>query len=337
MKQVLSISLAFLFGLVFTWLSRYFARKLGVVNQPNNLVPQHVKPVAYLGGIGIFFGILLTCLSVAFIESVLIPSWFLGMCFLYLLLGLVDDLVEMKPLSKFASQFFLAGLAVWGGISFPFTQLYLIDFGLSVFWILILVNASNLTDVCDGLVGGLSVIIFLWICLIGIDQNMIALIAAGATLGFLVFNSPPASIFMGDAGSHLLGFIVAYLSLTTFSISELVFGFFPLALLSGVFLFELIFLIVTRQKKGLKWWLGSSDHFSLRLQAIGKSKWQTDLIAWGMGLFCGMPLVVVVYKDNSILFFGLTICLVLGMFAYFWWYLIKQEKKMPDKNYRSVV
>lgn len=327
MKQVFSFTLAFLFGLIFTFLARYFARKFGIVNQPNAIVPQHTKPIAYLGGTGIFFGILMTCLSIAYQESTPIPYWFLGMCFLYLSLGVIDDLVEIKPLLKFVIQLFVASLAVWGGISFPFTNFYLLDFVGSVFWILVLVNALNLTDVCDGLVGGLCAIAFLWIYLMGADQSMISLIAAGSILGFLVFNSPPASIFMGDAGSHLLGFIFAYITMTTFSAQGLVFGFVPVALLSGVFLFELIFLIVIRQKKGLKWWLGSPDHFSLRLQAIGKSKWQTDAIAWAMGLACGLPLVAITYKHGSFLFLGLAICVMLGMFAYFWQYLIKQEKE----------
>ena len=268
MNIIASLAIAFLSGLVFTFLARSFARQFGIVNKPTGLVPQHTKPIAYLGGLGIYLGLLVACLIQHFLYTTPIPYWFLLLGFLYLTMGVMDDLMVMRPLTKFAFQVVLASLAVWAGVIFPFTGMMIVDYGLSAFWILVLVNAFNLTDVCDGLVGGLSVVVFLSISFFIGSASIIPLLVAGSILGFLVYNSPLASIFMGDAGSHLLGFWAAYFTLTSMTANGIILGFLPVAILTGVFLFELTFLIIVRYRKGLKWWLGSPDHFSLRLQAL---------------------------------------------------------------------
>ncbi|MFA6047017.1 MAG: MraY family glycosyltransferase [Phycisphaerales bacterium] len=274
-------------GAVATWLVRTFARRYGIVNKPNPIVPQHTRPVAYLGGVGLGVGAVCGMLALWFTSpadttALGQPLSAIGLCaLLYLALGVFDDLVALKPAKKFVLQGLVALLAVLLGSWAPMTGVGLVDRAISWFWIVTLVNAFNLTDVCDGLVGSLSVAMFAIIALAYPPLAPICALLAASCGGFLLFNKPPATIFMGDAGSHLLGYLAAALTLAGIVLSESGVRSHVIAapLLVGVPLFELTFLIVVRTRKGLAWWRGSPDHFSLRLQAGGMTRAQTDLIA----------------------------------------------------------
>ena len=285
--QIIPAVTALIGATVGTLAVRTFARRFNIVNKPNPIVPQHTRPVAYLGGVGLAIGaasgmvaLFLTgqgdkVLAVFPIASSVIPA------FLFLALGVVDDLVTFKPAKKFVLQAGVAALAVGLGLWCPLTGIAIVDRALCWFWIVTLVNAFNFTDVCDGLLGSLSAVMFAFIAVAFPAVAPVAIVFAAASVGFLVFNKPPATIFLGDAGSHLLGFVAAALTLvgasdaSTEPVSRLI---APLFLVS-VPLFELTFLTVVRIRKGLAWWRGSPDHFSLRLQAGGFSRLQTDTIA----------------------------------------------------------
>ena len=311
MTSLLILFVAIVSGLLGTWGSRSIAHYFNIVNNPNSIVPQHTKAIAYLGGLGIYLGILFIVVATYSLSEM--PLLFLGLSGGYMILGIIDDLTVMTPAIKFTFQLALAILSVSLGVKYAFTNILWLDMTLSAFWILVLVNAYNLTDVCDGLVGGLSIVSTLVIFFLVSDAGILPLIVSGATIGFLFFNAPPASIFMGDAGSHLLGFILAYFSLTIALGDNITFDFLPLASLSGVMLFELVFLIYTRTKKNLKWWQGSNDHFSLRLQAHGWSKWKTNIFAWFLGTLCGLPMLLTFF-DCKLYVCLLSIVLILAIF-----------------------
>lgn len=264
-------------------MARTVALKLRIVNRPNPIVPQHVGDVAYLGGVGIALGIFLSAVTLPFMRVIPwhgVPSTVVLPGVLFLALGVGDDLLSFRPLPKFGLQLAAAAFAVALGNTCAITGIRVLDSTLSSVWILILVNAFNVTDVCDGLVGGLAAISFaILACLLPTQSSMIVVLA-GVCAGFLVFNLPPASIFLGDAGSHLLGFLVASFSLETLRNFGSWPGLFQMVLVAGVPLCEVLFLVVVRIGKRIPWWKGSPDHFSLRLQAAGLSRFQTDLLAW---------------------------------------------------------
>jgi UDP-GlcNAc:undecaprenyl-phosphate GlcNAc-1-phosphate transferase len=262
-------------GAVCTWLVRAFALRAGIVNRPTGLVPQHTRPVAYLGGVGVAAG-LACALALVQLRAPAWP-WLVGGA-LFTAIGLVDDLRPFSPRGKLLLQVAGAVVAVAWGLPHPVAGIA--GWLLAVLWIVLLVNAVNVTDVCDGLVGGLAVVAFVALGLWDDSIRLPALAAAGATAGFLVFNRPNASIFLGDAGSHLLGFTWAAFTLEAARGLPLWPAAPQMLLLAGVPLFETAFLIAQRRKKGLAWWRGSPDHFSLRLQAAGLGKLGTDLIAW---------------------------------------------------------
>lgn len=278
---------AFAAGVGATWGVRGLARRLGIVNKPNPLVPQHTKPIAYLGGVGLGIGaacgmLAMTLSSRGGMDGIGVPPLTIAVpAVLFLVLGAVDDLVAFEPSRKFLLQSVIAGLAVALGLWSPLTGIELVDRVLAWFWIVTLVNAFNVTDVCDGLLGSLSAVMFGFIGLAYPALAPVCIVLLASCCGFLVFNKPPATIFLGDAGSHLLGALAAALTIAGARVSQVdsVSHLLAAVLLVGVPLFELAFLVVVRTRKGLAWWRGSPDHFSLRMQAGGLSRLRTDLIA----------------------------------------------------------
>ena len=252
-------------GIAGTWCARSLALRLGHVAHPNPLVVQHTRPVAYLGGVGVAIGTAATMTAV--------PLWLWFPALLFLALGIADDARPFAPHEKLALQAGVASVAVLLGYSSNWSANPWVNGVIGWMWIIVLVNAVNVTDVCDGLVAGISVPVFLGMASLNAAQEPLALAAAGACAGFLVFNRPPATIFLGDGGSHFLGFLMA--ALTPISKPTLV----PSLLVTGVFLFEVGFLIVVRWRKGLRWWAGSPDHFSMKLLDRGLSRVHTDAVA----------------------------------------------------------
>jgi len=232
--------ISFIFGLLATWLCKKIALRYGIVDRPDNTVKTHKKPIAYLGGIGILagFGIgVLTGIG-CFKENVGISRWLMSVltgsaivCFV----GLIDDVYNLKPWHKIAGQAIASITLITAGIM-PVLNPFLEPFGLSMpYWvewavgvpIVILTvlgatNSLNLLDGLDGLCAGVTIIIttallFLAVHLATWDWSpvhdpvrmIVCLALVGGVCGFLPFNRAPAKIFMGDAGSMLLGFVIA--------------------------------------------------------------------------------------------------------------------------------
>ena len=281
-------------GLLGTMMVRVVALRLGFVNHPNPIIPQHTRAVAYLGGVGVAVGIVFGLATLALLGGAA-PSWTLLLpALLFLTLGVADDLVVLAPAHKFALQALIAALAVGSGIGARLTGVAPLDAAISWLWLVTLVNAFNLTDVCDGLLASLAMVAFVALALLDPPHAGWAIAIAGACLGFLFLNRPPARIFLGDAGSHLLGYLAGALSLQAARDAHQ-----PMAVMAaglaivGVPLFELAFLVVVRTRRGAPWWKGSPDHFSLRLQAAGFSRGRTDLMACGFAVAwatCGLLL-----------------------------------------------
>jgi len=269
---IFTLLLGVLSGAAGTFLIRRFALKHGIVNHPNPIVCQHTRPVAYLGGVGIAIG-MVTTLSVA---GITVPLRIALGAFLALLLGTLDDLLTLSPRCKLVCQLAVAITAVLCGLVPHIFESALLNGVLTVLAITVLMNAFNLTDVSDGLASLLIITASIGLGVMGADW-LLALAVTGATAGFLLFNKPDASIFLGDAGSHLLGFMAAVLLLDpvhgsagsnpgAWSLAGAVFCV-------GIPLFELVFLVVVRTAKGIPWFRGSPDHFALRLQKRGFTKW----------------------------------------------------------------
>jgi UDP-GlcNAc:undecaprenyl-phosphate/decaprenyl-phosphate GlcNAc-1-phosphate transferase len=319
-------------GVCVTWVVRYYAIKFNIVNKPNPIIPQHVKPIAYLGGVGIIAGIVIAAIYIFQFQNDLFkefynPIWPTFSIIIgsigYLGWGTYDDLKQLKPLPKFIGQLILSIACVISGLQTSLFNLVFADFLFSVFWIVLVVNALNFTDVCDGLVGTICAITFLTAGILIPDIRLFCFLIAGVTLGFLFFNLPKASIFLGDAGSHLLGFLLAALGIFKSKFLSMPDAAAWLLLLPSVPLFELLFITTVRIYKGKPWWKGSPDHFSLRLQKAGLTRLQIDLLAGGISalmvvIACLFPLFDLRVKFTSLIF-------IIIFYAVAWKYLLRWE------------
>lgn len=240
------LALSFISALGATWLCKNIALKFGIVDKPDNLVKTHKGTVAYLGGIGMLvgltFGIVtgIYCLrnQEHFHSSF---TWLIGVmaggtiaCFV----GLTDDIFDIKPRYKFLGQIIAAVILLVVGIipnlqyiakplnlPMPENLEAILSSLIVIFFVLGATNSLNLLDGLDGLCAGVTVVITGAMLLLAIHLGtwgfsevggdpvrvIICLGLLGAVCGFLPFNRHPAKIFMGDAGSMLLGFVVAAL------------------------------------------------------------------------------------------------------------------------------
>jgi UDP-GlcNAc:undecaprenyl-phosphate GlcNAc-1-phosphate transferase len=277
-------------GALGTWLVRTATWRMGLVRQPNPIVPQHRRPIAHFGGLAIY-GAAAAVLAAARmagtgglegVDRIALPAT------AFLLLGVIDDIHRLSALPKFVLQLACAALAVSSGVVLPVTGVAIVDGAASAVFTVLVVNAFNLIDVCDGLASGLALVLLLCLAIGNPDVAVPALIVAGGCAGFLFFNFPPATIFLGDTGSQLLGFVAAALLLDGGRAAPPWPYAAQVMLFVGVPLFEVVFLVVVRGRKRLPFWRGSPDHFALRLQAAGLSQLQTDLVAWGAAALLGI-------------------------------------------------
>ena len=342
-NSIFIFAVALIFGVVGTALSRFLALKLKILDPPNPLIPQHIRPTPYLGGLGVAIGVIsaLFALMIAeqywpeyFVETPQIPLYYFFGGGSFLLIGFLDDVLAFRPLVKFVLQVVAASLAVSLGLVYPISQIGVLNMLLSMMWILTIVNAVNFTDVCDGLVGGIAAITCLFLAIYADKPPELALAVAGAAAGFLALNFPPAKIFLGDAGSHFLGFMLAALALPVEG-GRFWWPLVPsMVCFLGVPLFELTFITVMRVMKGLAWWRGSPDHFSLRMQAAGFSKRRTTLCAWfATVIFCAVGLLLPDSPHN--VQFAMLMLLVAGLTLIWAWlseHEVKNVKTVKDQK-----
>lgn len=223
----------------------------------------HSGDIARIGGVAIYVSFIV-CMAVYMRTDATINGILIGGTIMFVG-GLIDDMVELNPYAKLSFQIAAAIVVMWiGGVTLDAIRLPLgitIDMGVisilvTFIWIVGITNAVNLIDGLDGLAGGISAIILIVIACISVmegrlDIQNMSLILAGAVLGFLFYNTHPASIFMGDCGSLFLGFIVSVISLLGFKSSTIMTLALPILLLS-VPIIDTIGAILRRKLNGHK-------------------------------------------------------------------------------------
>jgi UDP-GlcNAc:undecaprenyl-phosphate GlcNAc-1-phosphate transferase len=221
---------------------RKFALDRGIVDKPDGKRKIHTKPIAYLGGVAIYISFLAS-LAMWLHPSRQLIALVLG-CTILVVVGVIDDIKPMSAWTKLGWQFVAAMVALSGGIGIttitnPFGGVIDLNWGrmsatffsfefhitpianlLSILWMVGLANTINFLDGLDGLAGGVSAIAALILFLLSAGPRvaqpevaLIAIILAGATLGWLPYNFYPAKIFMGDSGSYFLGLTLAMLAI----------------------------------------------------------------------------------------------------------------------------
>lgn len=214
-----------------------------------------------------------------------------------LVLGWLDDRHELAPLPKFAGQFLIALLVAAAGVRVTlFVPSLAFSYAVTVLWIVGVTNALNFLDNMNGLCGGIGALAAGFFALAAARHGQylvgsLALLGCGSLLGFLPWNYPRAASFLGDAGSHVTGFLVAVLAiLPSFYSPErphtlAVLG--PLLVLA-VPLTDLAAVVWIRTRLGRAPWIGDTNHFSHRLVRAGLSKPAAVALLWAVGAAGGL-------------------------------------------------
>lgn len=290
----LIVFVTFIASLIFVYLAKIIAEYIGAIDIPNKR-SAHKKPTPLLGGIGIFLSFLLGYMLFA-PESTLMLS-VLTSSFLILLLGVFDDIKPIKARYKIIMHILVAAIVVfYGKLELTRVDLFAFEMEFGIFSpyitmliIVGIINAINLIDGLDGLCAGISSIYFLTIGVIALILNnlggldiILSFIMLGSTLGFLVYNYPPAKIFMGDTGSTFLGLMISVIMLLGFKTVTLTSLVIPLILLI-LPITDTLFAIIRRtlQKKSI----GEADKEHIHHQLLKRlSKKKTILVIYAIDI-----------------------------------------------------
>lgn len=315
----LNVYLAAFFGALATTFAtlplwRIWCGRIGLVDDPGHR-KIHDAPIPLAGGLAVLTGLLVPLLVATLLlkfqligEGSAAPltyglgkrAWQLAAIALGALamtiLGLVDDKYELRPATKFTGQLLIAGLIAAAGVRITlFVPSLWFSYGVTILWLLTVINAFNFMDNMNGLCGGLGVVgagLFGGIAAFH-GQYLVALLAfltCGALLGFLPHNFPRARAFLGDSGSHLVGYLLAIIAVLPHFHSEKYPH--PLAVLTpllvlSVPLGDLVWVVLLRTRLGKPFYVGDTNHLSHRLVRLGLSKTTAVLAIWLLATLIG--------------------------------------------------
>jgi UDP-GlcNAc:undecaprenyl-phosphate GlcNAc-1-phosphate transferase len=315
--QFLIPSLAFLLCLAATPVVRKIAKRKGWVAYPSKQ-RWHKQPTALLGGVAIYFGIASALFFMADFSTILphffrtsnsvnLPSlgaviW-LGMTFLFFL-GLLDDFLHIKPHTKLVGQILVALLISFLGFRLYWFESLTLDTMVTIAWIVGITNAFNLLDNIDGLCAGIGLIAVVFLTILfwvsTPEAAFIAMSVGGALAAFLIYNFNPATIFMGDCGSLVIGFCLAVLSLYISEAqgSSALSNFAVPIILLLVPIFDTTLVTLIRLLSGRKASVGGKDHTSHRLVLMGFSEKNAVLFLYTVATVAGVSAMFVSTSDT---------------------------------------
>lgn len=309
-------------------LSIRIAHKLGVIDKPKDARRVHKKPIPRFGGMSIFLGSMAAMLIPAGMNENIKVAMIGGL--LMYLLGITDDILDIKPAVKFLGQVAIASLVYALGVRITFISNYFgakvtdshanvilsagVAYIITVIWIVGITNAVNLMDGLDGLAAGsvaimamsLAYIAYIHGARLGSMPVCIALVAvAGGCLGFLPFNFSPAKTFMGDGGALYLGYMIAVLSVISPLKRATVVGALIPMLTLAVPIFDTLLAMLRRALKHESIMHADKGHLHHHLMAAGFGQRRSVLIMYGIVGIMGEVAILIsreLYKDAIPLF-----------------------------------
>ena len=309
-------------------LSIRIAHKLGVIDRPKDARRVHKKPVPRFGGMAIFLGSMAAMLIPAGMNEKIKIAMIGGL--LMYLLGIADDIKNLKPAIKFLGQFLIASIVYALGIRITFISNYFgasvtdshanvilsagVAYFITVLWIVGITNAVNLMDGLDGLAAGSVAIMSLCLAYIAYIHGVrlgsmpvcIALVAvAGGCIGFLPYNFSPAKTFMGDGGALYLGYMIAVLSVISPLKRATVVGALIPMLTLAVPIFDTAFAMLRRVLRHESIMKADKGHLHHHLMAAGFGQRRSVLIMYGIVGIMGEVAILIsreLYKDAIPLF-----------------------------------
>lgn len=278
---ILIILTTFISSLIYVPIVKRIAHHIGAIDIPDER-KVHKKPMPRLGGLAIFASFLTGYILFADITTKMISILIGG--FIVILTGIIDDIKPLRARTKFLAQLLAACIVVfYGGIYLTDTSILgmYFNFGdwgilVSILFIMGAINAINLIDGLDGLAAGTCSIYYITMLVIGLTVKvshggldvMLCTIMIGSTLGFLVYNFNPASIFMGDTGSMFLGYMIAVIALLGFKTATFTSFVIPI-LIMFIPILDTLLAIFRRMLKGEN--IGAPDKEHLHHQLLKRT------------------------------------------------------------------
>lgn len=310
MFLALTFVLAFLFSLYGVPIARQAALKYGIVDAPDGRLKHQREPVPYFGGLAIYLAFLMSlAFTFEFRHDVL--GIILGGT-IVVMLGLIDDFGVLTPWTKLAGQLLAVFVLIKSGIRIEIAALpEWLDLALTVFWMVGLINAFNLLDIMDGLAAGIGAVSasgLLIVALLQGDQTIAFMLAAliGGLIGFLKYNWQPARIYMGDTGAMFIGLLLGAMSMIEKYPSDHALSLFTPVFILGIPIFDTLFVMYIRYRRGLPIFWGSPDHIAIRLRHWGMSVPNIVMMSYGATAFVGLIGLLIMSVDEDVAW---TLCL----------------------------
>ena len=300
------------------------------LDHPNENRKKHGRPIPRLGGLPIMITLTIGALVVLYLDRHRSRQWlpvFLG-CGLMFTLGLWDDFKALGARRKLIAQVAIAtavyalGLSI-DRVTYPGGE-WSVELGrlagylATVFWLIAVPNIVNLIDGFDGLAGGLGMFMATTLGIVGLlsEQLYVAWFAftmAGALLGFLVFNFPPAKIFLGDGGAYLIGFFVASMSLISSNKGSIAAVLLVTIVALGVPILDTAFALLRRALRGFPLFHADDEHIHHKLERSGFSKRRIVLGLYGVCLVLSLLGLSIFWSQGRTLPIGIGTLFVLAV------------------------
>ena len=329
---------SFALSALLTPVVRSIARATGRVAKPK-ADRWHRTPTALLGGIAVYVCTAIALLIVVGPAAFVRPVFFAATAMF--VLGLVDDLIALRPMTKLGAQLIAASFVIYFGLTLGWTGSQPIDQLLTVLWLVGITNAFNLLDNMDGLCAGIALIATVTLGFTFTLGTTTALEAhlvyaaglAGALAGFLIYNSAPASIFLGDSGSLFIGFSLAGLSLVGSDRSSVVSTVAVPGLLLLIPIFDTVLVTLARKLSGRPVSQGGTDHASHRLVAIGFSERRAVLILYLLAATAGAASITVLraYPASGVIVAALVLVAIVLVGVY-----LARVRVYQDKDFSAL-
>ncbi len=322
---------ALVFSLLLTPLAKLLARKFGILDKPNYR-KIHEKPIPLTGGLALFTAFGAALLAFGGLHRETLGLALIGL--LFVLFGTLDDAgIKMRARYKIWTHLVLsAGLVYFTGIQLNFFSTAWINWALTVGFVTFMTNSTNMLDGMDGLVSGvafLSAGIFALLALSGgqTDLVLLSLALMGAAFGFLRYNFNPASIFLGEAGSTFIGFILAVLAIKlniyglwdvalSLGIGRLqIVSFIVPLIVLGIPIFDTYFVFTNRFLHHVKFSQPGKDHSHHRIHLMGFSQRATVLSLYTVQVVLG-SLALAMVQASVQQFFSLLVIVAIFFFSF---------------------
>lgn len=338
-KYILAIITA-LISAVFTPLVKKLAIRVNAIDIPKDARRVHTKPVPVMGGLAIYIAFVL---GVILYNGILTPSQtgiIIGATII-VIGGIIDDIKDLRPRYKLLIQVIAAICLLMSGVKIsmltnPFRDLYpyismgWINIPVTIIWVVGVTNAFNLIDGLDGLAAGIAFISCVTLMIVSIlsgrlEPAFLTAVLSGAILGFLPYNFNPASIFMGDTGSQLLGFLLAAISIEGAIKSATAFVIAVPILAFALPIYDTLFAMIRRKVNGRPIMQADKGHLHHRLLAMGLSQKQAVVIMYFISaILGGIAIIAMLISTQKAYFLLASVGVITVLIA--WKYGIFKQK-----------